>query len=133
MSGTSGKERNPEILVFFTFTLYTVTLLASPSSANIDARGPLNAGFAAHRSPQVPSLPDPRELTNAAHLALGLPPRLPIFRRFLPGKRTPTIAARDPTPSIITVSGKIQVNRADNGAFVGYVSKNYFSSANRKC
>jgi len=40
----------------------------------------------------TPATPIERELSNAARLARGLPPRSPIFGRFLPGRRTSTIS-----------------------------------------
>ena len=39
----------------------------------------------------TPVSPTERELSNAARLVRGLPPRSPKFGRFLPGRRTPTI------------------------------------------
>jgi len=73
-----------------------------------------------------------RELSNAARLARGLPPRAPRFRRFLPGRGTPILDARDPSPSLIPVSGSIKVTRADNGALVGYVANSFVNSATRR-
>ncbi|KAF9533268.1 hypothetical protein CPB83DRAFT_846162 [Crepidotus variabilis] len=114
-------------------SVFSATSLASPNPLTIDGREPLSAASSRlARSPVVQPVPVAGELSNAVRLARGLPPRSPKFRRYLPGRRSPTIVARGPSPSNNPTGTVIQVTRADNGALVGYVPNHYVNSATNR-